>query len=185
LPGVAAGEHANGLRSKLVLAPDPSETNSPNSPDSPHRSSDSTPAVTNSPDEILIASCTYHTSGEFGEFHPAVPESREEISLRVVTTEPSEPADQPSADVQVSPDVENDIQLETPIDHVIREFIEAQPEAWKRAHLVCRDDRQHGYVVGFTAPALNTLVQYVTTQAVFGSEAERDYYAASLRWCID
>jgi hypothetical protein len=74
----------------------------------------------------------YHTSGEFGEFHPTAPDSREEISLRVVTTEPSEPADQPSADVQVSTDVENDIQLEMPMDHVITPFVEAQPEAWKQ-----------------------------------------------------
>jgi hypothetical protein len=43
----------------------------------------------------------------------------------VVTTEPLEPADQPSADVQVSTDVENDIQLEMSMDHAIREFIEA------------------------------------------------------------
>lgn len=168
-----------------MRASDPSETNSPKSPDSPHPSSDSTPAVTNSPDEILIASSTYHTSGEFGEFHSTAPDSREEISLRVVTTEPSEPADQPSTDVQVSTDVENDIQLEMPMDHVIREFIEAQPEAWKQAHLVCRDDRQHGSVVAFTAAALDTLVQDVATYTGFGSEAERDYYIASLRWRID
>jgi hypothetical protein len=102
-------EHANSLRWNLVRASDPSETNSPKSPDSPHPSGDSTPAVTNSPDETSMASSTYHTSGEFGEFHPTAPASREEISLRVVTIEPSEPADQPSADVQVSTDVENDI----------------------------------------------------------------------------
>jgi hypothetical protein len=60
-------------------------------------------------------------------------------------------------------DVEGIFQLETPMDHVIREFIEAQPEGWKRAHLMCRDDRQHGYVVAFTAVALDTLVQYGAT----------------------
>jgi len=41
----------------------------------------------------------------------------------------------------VSTDVENDIQLEMPMDHIMMPFVEAQPEAWKQAHLVCRDDR--------------------------------------------
>jgi hypothetical protein len=62
------------------------------------------------------------------------------------------------ANVQVSTDVENDIHLEMRMDQVMTEFVEAQPEGWKQAHLVCRDDRQHGYVVAFTAAALDTLV---------------------------
>jgi hypothetical protein len=129
---------------------------------------------TNSPDEISKASATYHTSGEFGEFHPTAPDSREELSLRVVTTVPSEPADHPSADVHVSTDVENDIHLEMPMDHVIRLFVEAQPEVWNRNHFVCRDDRQHGYVVAFTAAAFDTLVQYMASYTGFGNEDERD-----------
>jgi hypothetical protein len=87
--------------------------------------------------------------------------------------------------VQAWTDVKNDTQLETPMDHVIREFIQAQPEAWKQAHLVCCDDRQHGYVVGFTAPALDMLVQDGATYTGFGSEAERDLYAASLLWRME
>jgi len=83
--------------------------------------------------------------------------------------------------MDTSTDVENDIQLETPMDHVIREFIEAQPKAWKQAHLVCRNDRQHGYVVAFTAAALDTMVQDVATYTSFETEAERDHDAASLR----
>jgi hypothetical protein len=58
----------------------------------------------------------------------------------VVTTEPSEPADQPSVDVHASMDVESDSQLEMPMDHIVREFIKAQPGVWKQAHLVCCDD---------------------------------------------
>jgi hypothetical protein len=59
--------------------------------------------VTNSPDEIIIKSITYQVFGEFGEFHPAAPDPREEISSRMVTTALSEPADQSSADVQGRP----------------------------------------------------------------------------------
>ena len=44
-----------------------------------------------------------------------------------------------------------------------------------------RDDHHHAYVVGFTAAALDVLVQYVVTQAVFGSEAD----AIRLQWRID
>jgi hypothetical protein len=127
-------------------------------------------------------SSTYYPSGEFGEFHPTAPGSREEISLRVVTTEPSESLAQLSADVQASRDVEHDIQLAMPMDHVITPFVEAQPEAWKRAHVMCRYDQRHGYVVGLTVAALDTLVEYVATYTGFGSEAERDHYAAFLRW---
>jgi hypothetical protein len=115
-------------------------------------------------------------SGESGELHPTAPGSREEISLWVVTTEPSEPADQPSADV------EHAIPLEMPMDHVMTPFVEAQPEAWKRAHLVCRDDRQRGDVVAFIAAALDTSVQDVATYTGFETEAERDDDAASLQW---
>jgi hypothetical protein len=77
-----------------------------------------------------------------------------------------------------------DVRLELPLDRVVQQFMEQQLEAWKQAHLVCRYDRHHGYVVGFTAPALDTLVQYVATQAVFGSEAERNHYASDLRWRV-
>jgi hypothetical protein len=87
--------------------------------------------------------------------------------------------------MHASTDVEQHIHLEMPLDHVMAQFVEAQPEAWKQAHLVCRYDRHHGYVVGFTAAALDTLVQYVTTQAIFGSEAERNFYASELRWRVD
>ena len=87
-----------------------------------------------------MESITYHTSGEFGEFHPATPDSQQEISSQVVTTDPSEPADQPSADVHASTDVGNDLHRELPMDHVISLFVEAQLEAWKQEHLVCRDD---------------------------------------------
>ncbi len=78
---VAAGEHANALRWKLVLASDSAGENSPNSPDSPHSPSDPEPTVTNSPDESLRRSDNYHADGEFGEFHPAAAESPEEKSL--------------------------------------------------------------------------------------------------------
>jgi hypothetical protein len=145
LPGVAAGEHAKAWRWKLVRDSDPSDTNSPYSPPLP---GDSEQTSANSPDEIIIESITYHVSGEFGEFHPATPDSREEISSQVVTADLSEPADQPSADVHASTDVENGIQLEMPMAHVITPSGEAQQEVWKRAHLVRRGDRQHGSVVG-------------------------------------
>ena len=78
---VAAGEHANALRWKLVRASDSAGENSPNSPDSPHSPSDPEPTVTNSPDESLRRSDNYHADGEFGEFHPAAAESPEEKSL--------------------------------------------------------------------------------------------------------
>jgi hypothetical protein len=129
---------------------------------------------------MLIESTTSHASGEFGEFHPAAPDSREEISLLVVTTEPSELVDQLWADVQVSTDEENYIHLEMPMEHVIREVIEARPEAWRQAHLVCRNDRQHGNVVSLRAQVLDASVPYVETYTGFGSEAEQDYDAASL-----
>jgi hypothetical protein len=47
------------------------------------------------------------------------------------------------------------------------------------------DDHHHAYVVGFATAALHTSVPYVVTQAVFGSEAERDHYAARLQGRID
>jgi hypothetical protein len=78
-----------------------------------------------------------------------------------------------------------DVRLELPLDRVVQQFIEQQTEEWKRAHLVCRYDRHHGYIVGFTAPALDTLVQYMATQDVFGSEAERNHYASDLRWRVN
>jgi hypothetical protein len=83
--------------------------------------------------------------------------------------------------VQVSTDVENDIQLEMPMDHVITPFIEAQPEAWTQHHLVWRDDRQHGYALTSTEAALDTLVPDVATYTRFETEAERDHYAPPLR----
>ena len=76
----------------------------------------------------------------------------------------------------------NGIPLEMTIEGVITSSGEAQQGVWKQAHLVCRYDRQYGYVVGFTAPALDTLVQYVAANAIFGNIAERDHYTASLRW---
>jgi hypothetical protein len=84
--------------------------------------------------------------------------------------------------MDTSTDVEHYIQLEMPMDHIMMHLVEAQPEPWKREHLVCRDDQQHGSVMGFTAPALDMLVQDVATYTGFGSEEERDFYAASLRW---
>jgi hypothetical protein len=76
----------------------------------------------------------------------------------MVTIELSKPAAQPLADMHASTDVKNETLIEMPLEQVIQEFIEAQPEAWKRAHLVCRVDRQHGYVLAFTVAALDTLV---------------------------
>jgi hypothetical protein len=75
--------------------------------------------------------------------------------------------------------------LELPFDRVVEQFIEQQTEVWKQAHLVCRYDQQRGYVVGFTAAALDTLVEYVATCTVFGSASERDHYAATLKWVVD
>ena len=84
----------------------------------------------NSPDEIIIESTTYHVSGEFGEFHPAAPGSLgRKYRHGRVTTEPSGLGPTHRADVHASTDVENDIQLEMPMDHVIKPFSEAQPEA--------------------------------------------------------
>jgi hypothetical protein len=105
-----------------------------------------------------MAIATYHMSGEFGGFHPTAPDSPREKSSRVVTTERSKPAAQPSADMHVSTDVENETLIEMPLEPVVQECIAAQPEAWKQAHLVCRSDEKHGYVLGFTAPALDTWV---------------------------
>jgi hypothetical protein len=52
--------------------------------------------------------------------------------------------------------------------------------------MVCRYDRQvQSYVAGFTAPALDALLQYVATCPLFGRPAERDHYTAELRWRID
>jgi hypothetical protein len=81
--------------------------------------------------------------------------------------------------------VGSEVSVELPFDRVVQQFLEQQSEEWKQTHLVCRYDRQHGYVVGFTAEALDTVLQYVATSAVFGSEAERDHYAATLRWVVD
>jgi hypothetical protein len=97
--------------------------------------------------------------GEFGEFPPAAAESLGKKSSQVVAAELSEPTAQSPADMPSLTDVEGIFQQEMPMDHIIREFVEAQPEAWKQAHLVCCNDRQHGYVVAFTAAALDTLVQ--------------------------
>jgi putative DNA primase/helicase len=72
---VAAGEHVNALRWKLVRASDLSGENSPNSPDSSRSSDNPKPACTNLPEEISISSDAYDARGEFGEFCPAVPES--------------------------------------------------------------------------------------------------------------
>ena len=59
--------------------------------------------------------------------------------------------------------------------------VEEQPEAWTRAYLMCRDERPHGYVVGFRAAALDTLGQTVETRAVFGSEAAQGHDASEER----
>jgi hypothetical protein len=92
---------------------------------------------------------------------------------------------EPTESVRVHGSGEGDARWELPLDRVVQQFMEQQSEAWKRAHLVCRYDRQHGYLVGFTAAVLDTLLEYVATQAVFGSAAERDHYAARLQWRID
>src|SRR5215510_2960099 len=119
---VASGEHANAMRWKLVRASDPSGGNSPNSPDSPPSASDSAAASPNSPSEISISSNTYHSRHEFGEFHPAAPESLGEKSSQVVAAGSSGPSAQPSGNMLASTDVEKDIQVEIPMDHVIRPF---------------------------------------------------------------
>ena len=80
-----------------------------------------------------------------------------------MVAELSKPAAQPSADVKVSPDVKNAYLSDVPLEHVMQGVIEAQPEAWKRAHLVCRDDQHYGYVVGSTVVALANLVQDMVT----------------------
>jgi hypothetical protein len=91
-------------------------------------------------------------------------------------------AAEPTEHVRVCGGVGDGIKWELPLDRVVQQFMEQQPEEWTRAHLACRYDRQHGYVVGFTAPALDTLVRYVATSAIFGNIAERDHYTASLQW---
>jgi hypothetical protein len=126
-----------------------------------------------------MAVATYLMSGEFGEFHPTTSDSREEMSSLVVTTEPWEPADQASADVHASTDVENDIPLEMPMDHMMTQFIEAQPEARAQAYHVRCDDRQQDSIVAFTSAALDALVQDVATYTGFETQADRNDYAAS------
>ena len=65
--------------------------------------------------------------------------------------------------MDISTDVEHHIQMEMPMGHIMTQLIQTRPEAWKRAHLVCRDDQHHGYVVGSTVLALASLVQDVVT----------------------
>ena len=54
-------------------------------------------------------------------------------------------------DMDTSTGVEHHIQLEMPMDHIMTQLGEAEPEAWKRAYLVRRDDQQHGSDVDFMA----------------------------------
>jgi hypothetical protein len=115
----------------------PEWENSPNSPDSPHSPSDSVHVSINSPHENSIASIAYHSRGEFGEFCPAVGESLGKKSSQVVGTPLLVPAALPLGAINTS-------------------TVEPRLEPWKQVHLMCRDDRQHGYVVGFRAAALDT-----------------------------
>jgi hypothetical protein len=41
------------------------------------------------------------------------------------------------------------------------------------------------YLVGLTAPALQALLQYVATTTILMSAADRDHYAATIKWLID
>jgi hypothetical protein len=76
-----------------------------------------------------------------------------------------------------------DLTVELVEDRVVQQFLEAQPEAWKRDHIIIRYDRQvKTYLAGFTAPALEALFRHVATSPVFGSEAERHHYSSGLRW---
>jgi hypothetical protein len=93
----------------------------------------------------------------------------------------SEPAEKLRAEPQAG-----DATLELPHDRVVQQFLERQPEVWKRDHIVIRFDRQvKAYLVRFAAPALDALCHYVATCAAFGSAAERDHYAATLTWLVD
>lgn len=81
---------------------------------------------------------------------------------------------------------EGDATLELSLDQVLQQFLDAQPEAWKREHIVIRFDRQvKAYLVRFAAPALEALCHFVASCTVFGSAAERDHYAVTLKWLID
>jgi hypothetical protein len=79
----------------------------------------------------------------------------------------------------------DDTTLELAQDRVVQPFVEAQSAAWQREHLVGRYDRHHGYVVAFTAPALEALLRYVESCAACGSAADREHYIATVRWRID
>jgi TubC N-terminal docking domain len=103
---------------------------------------------------------------------------------RATAMPPPAHAPQATETTRVEPH-KDDVIVEWPLDRVVHPFLEQQPEVWKREHAVCRYDRHHGYVVRFTALALEALVQYVAISSVFGTETERDHYAASLRWVID
>jgi TubC N-terminal docking domain len=96
-------------------------------------------------------------------------------------TQASEPAEKLRAEPQAG-----DATLELPFDRVVQQFLERQPEVWKRDHIVIRFDRQvKAYLVRFAAPALDALCHYVATCTAFGNAAERDHYAATLTWLID
>jgi hypothetical protein len=93
----------------------------------------------------------------------------------------SAPGDKPRVEPQAG-----DATLELPHDRVVQQFLERQPEVWKRDHIVIRFDRQvKAYLVRFAAPALDALCHYVATCRAFGSAAERDHYAATLKWLVN
>jgi hypothetical protein len=110
---------------------------------------------------------------------------RPPVPSRDIGQPPHEHASEPADQLRVEPHA-GDATLELPHDRVVQQFLERQTEDWKRDHLVFRFDRQaKTYLVGLTAPALDALLQYVATCTAFGSAAERDHYAATLKWLID
>jgi hypothetical protein len=182
---VGAGEHANALRWKLVPAPDLGEHNSPNSPKSPDPPETSNPGTGNSPQKTLGNLKGYQDDGELGEFHSTAAESSEKNSLQIGATDSLPRAAHAPAGICALTKTQGTIQIELPLDIVMRQFLESQPETWTSDHVICRYDRHEGYVVGVTAPALDAFAQFVAATSVFGSEAQRHHYTATLQWLVD
>ena len=96
------------------------------------------------------------------------------------------PSVQRTRPIEASGRTRGDVTLELPRDLVVEHFLAQQPDEWKRDHLALRFDRGlKAYVVGFTAPALYVLREFVATSATFETAAARDHYAAFLQWRMD
>jgi hypothetical protein len=98
--------------------------------------------------------------------------------------QPQPPEERPPGPQPVNDEV--GVQLELACDRIVERFLEEFP-AWKTSpDLVFRYDRQEKvYLLGLKPVALQAFSQYVATCTTFSSAAERDHYAAMIKWLAD